>query len=147
MCESKVQAWVKPSASARLVSSTTRQAGGLVCRVTPKSMSASSILPGARYGGGRAEGYVDPAGDVALPAPYPRVLVAAPEPVRGGAREQGVETVGAESEYDEGDAEQGYLRRDHATRGVDELRQEGQEEERGLGVEHVDDHALGEHAR
>src|SRR5918993_5334679 len=44
MCESKVQAWVKPSVSARLVSSTTRQAGGAVCRVTPKSMLARFLL-------------------------------------------------------------------------------------------------------
>src|SRR5215204_6132549 len=44
MCESKVQAWVKPSVSARLVSSTTRQAGGSVCRVTPKSILARFLL-------------------------------------------------------------------------------------------------------
>src|SRR3712207_3463994 len=44
MCESKVQAWVKPRASAFFVSSTTRQAGGLVCRVTPKSMLARFLL-------------------------------------------------------------------------------------------------------
>ena len=34
-----------------------------------------------------------------------------------------------------------------AARGVDELRQEGQKEQRGLGVEDVDDHALREDAR
>src|SRR5919107_1735114 len=39
MCESKVHAWVKPRASALLASSTTRQAGGSVWKVTPKSMN------------------------------------------------------------------------------------------------------------
>src|SRR5918997_2420543 len=38
MCESKVHAWVKPRASALCASSTTRQAGGSVWKVTPKSM-------------------------------------------------------------------------------------------------------------
>src|SRR5215207_7041542 len=41
MCESKVQACVKPKPSAFLVSSTTRLAGGFVCSVTPKSMPLS----------------------------------------------------------------------------------------------------------
>src|SRR5215207_2131479 len=44
MCESKVQVWVKPRASALRASSTTRQAGGSVCRVTPKSILAPFLL-------------------------------------------------------------------------------------------------------
>src|SRR5215213_1128899 len=44
MCESKVHAWLKPRASALFVSSTTRQAGGSAWNVTPKSMSAPSLL-------------------------------------------------------------------------------------------------------
>src|SRR4028118_1603611 len=79
--------------------------------------------------------------------PKARALVSAPEPVGGRAGEQGVEAVGAEGDDDERGAEQGYLRRDRAARRVDELGQEGQEKERGLGVEDVDDHALREDAR
>src|SRR4051794_32654212 len=41
MCESNVHACVKPSFSARCVSSTTRLAGGSVWKVTPKSIVAS----------------------------------------------------------------------------------------------------------
>src|SRR5215218_7728128 len=44
MCESNGQACVNPSRSALCVSSTTRQAGGSVWNVTPKSMSAPSLL-------------------------------------------------------------------------------------------------------
>src|ERR671917_1959509 len=54
MCESKVHAWVNPSRSALCASSTTRQAGGSVWKVTPKSMSPLLLrglrLP-ARLGG------------------------------------------------------------------------------------------------
>ena len=42
MCESNVQACVKPRRSARWVSSTTRLAGGSVWKVTPKSMRVTS---------------------------------------------------------------------------------------------------------
>ena len=37
-CESNVHTWLKPCASASFASCTVREAGGLVCRTTPKSM-------------------------------------------------------------------------------------------------------------
>src|SRR4051812_46989972 len=46
-CESKVHTWLKPNSSAWRASSTTRQAGGLVWRTTPKS-TAGGALPGPR---------------------------------------------------------------------------------------------------
>src|SRR3990170_3681984 len=36
-CESNVQTWLNPWVSARRASSTVREAGGFVCRTTPKS--------------------------------------------------------------------------------------------------------------
>src|SRR5215217_102725 len=45
-CESKVHTWLKPNSSAWRASSTTRHAGGLVWRTTPKSTAAP--LPGPR---------------------------------------------------------------------------------------------------
>src|SRR4028118_743985 len=145
MCESKVHAWVKPSLSALCVNSMRRLAGGLVWRVTAKSNA--SVLSRSGDGGGGAQGPVDAPRGVASRAAEARALVSAPEPVGGRAGEQGVEAVGAEGDDDERGAEQGYLRRDRAARRVDELGQEGQEKERGLGVEDVDDHALREDAR
>src|SRR4028119_1047867 len=145
MCESKVHAWVKLSCSALCVNSMTRLAGGLVWRVTAKSNA--SVLSRSGDGGGGAEGEVDAAREVASRAPEAGALVSAPEPVGGRAGEQGVEAVGAEGDDDERGAEQGYLRRDRAARRVHELGQEGEEEERGLGVQDVDDHALREDAR
>src|SRR5579875_3681213 len=38
-CESNVHTWVKPNSSACRANSTTRAAGGSVCRTTPKSIS------------------------------------------------------------------------------------------------------------
>src|SRR5918995_2441307 len=146
MCESKVQAWVKPKASARLVSSTTRQAGGSVCRVTPKSMLPPSILPRAGDGGGRAEGYVDPAGDVTAQPPEALALAVPPQPVGRRTAEQRVEAVGEEPEGGERGAEYQHLRPGRAPRGIHELRQEGQEEERDLGVQNLHEHALREDA-
>ena len=43
MCESNVHACVKPSPSARRVSSITRLAGGSVWNVTPKSTAQSAV--------------------------------------------------------------------------------------------------------
>ncbi len=41
--ESKLHTWVKPFCSASLVSSTTRDAGGLVCSTVPKSITSLSF--------------------------------------------------------------------------------------------------------
>src|SRR5829696_1013711 len=146
MCESKVQAWVKPRASARLVSSTTRQAGGSVCRVTPKSMLPPSIFPGARDRCGRAQGYVDPAGDVAPYTSETLALALAFQPATRRAAEQRVEAVGEQPEDGERGAEDHHLRPGRAPRRIHELRQEGQEKERDLGVQDLHEHALCEDA-
>src|SRR4028119_281818 len=145
MCESKVHAWVKPSLSALCVNSMTRLAGGFVWRVTAKSNA--SVLSRAGDGGDGAEGQVDAPREVASRATEAGALVSASDPVGGCAGEQGVEAVSAEGDDDERGAEQGYLRRGRAAGGVHELREEGEKEERGLGVENVDDHALREDAR
>src|SRR5215212_8447133 len=142
MCESKVHAWVKPRASALLVSSTTRQAGGSVCRVTPKSMLPPSILPRARDRGGRAKGYVDPAGNVAPHPPEARVLTLPLQPTSGRAAEQRVGAVGTQSGGDKRGAEHDYLCPGRIARRIDELGQERQEEQPGLRVQRVHDHAL-----
>src|SRR5829696_3364686 len=147
MCESKVQAWVKPRASAFCVSSTTRQAGGSVCKVTPKSMLPPSILPGTRDRGCRAQSYIDPAGEVPLPASEARTPTLPPQPVSGRTAEQRVAAVGTQPDGDERGAEHHYLLPGRAPRRVHELGQERQEEERGLRVEHVGEHALQEDAR
>ena len=55
-----------------------------------------------------------------------------------------VERVGDEPEPDEDEAEDERLRPDTAAVGIDELRQEGEEEERRLGIEDVHDHAAHE---
>src|SRR5215210_9176975 len=145
MCESKVHAWVKPRASALFVSSTTRQAGGSVCRVTPKSMLPPSILPRDR--GGRTKGYVDTAGDVPPHPPEAPALTFPSQPVSGRAAEQRVGAVGTQPDGDERGAEHDYLRPGRTPRRIYELGQERQEEQRGLRVEHVHDHTLQEDAR
>src|SRR6478752_9045630 len=43
-CESKVHTWLNPWASASLASCTVRDAGGLVWRTTPKSMSLFPVV-------------------------------------------------------------------------------------------------------
>src|SRR5215217_1936213 len=147
MCESKVHAYPKPRSSALLVSSTTRLAGGLVCNVMPKSMPSSLIFPRARDRGHGTQGNQDAARDIPLSPPEGRTLHLAPQPAASRAREQGVEAVRAQGENDESSAEKQDLHPGCAARRVHELGQESEEEQRGLRVEGVDDHALREYAR
>src|SRR5829696_7171928 len=53
MCESNVHAFVKPSRSARRVSSTMRLAGGSVWNVTPKSIGSAVLVTGPGEGAPR----------------------------------------------------------------------------------------------
>src|SRR5918997_5541263 len=92
ICESKVQACVNPSRSARCVNLTTRQAGGSVWKVTPKSISSSSIFTGTRGRARHAERQVDPAGEVPLYTTEPTTPT--PEGHTGRPAEQRVEPVG-----------------------------------------------------
>src|ERR687893_854759 len=147
MCESKVHACVNPSCSALCVSSMTRLAGGLVWSVTPKFMSSLLILARARDGGGGAEGQVDPPRYVAPHPPEARARAPPLQPVCGRPASERVQAVGEQTEDGERGAEDDYLRPGGATRGVDELRQEGQEEERDLRVKYLDQHALRKDAR
>src|SRR5918997_6638607 len=134
ICESKVQACVNPSRSALCANLTTRQAGGSVWKVTPKSISSSSsIFSRTRGRTRRAERQVDPAGEVPLHSTEP--TAPPPEGRAGCPAEQRVEPVGQEPERGERRAEYEDLRPGVAARGVHELRQEGQEEQRDLGVE------------
>ena len=69
---------------------------------------------------------------------------AAAQPAGEGVGEQGVGGVRAERDQHEQAAEERDLQPRGAAARVDELRQEGEEEEGGLRIEDVDDDALGE---
>ena len=71
-------------------------------------------------------------------APVP----AAAQLAREQVGEQRVHRVRGEGDRREQHAQERDLRRDRAAARVDELRQEGEEEQRRLRVEHVDDHSL-----
>ena len=64
--------------------------------------------------------------------------------LRRAAGDQRPAAVEHEGNEDEADAEHAGLERDRSARGVDELRQECEEEQRRLGVEHVHDDAVPE---
>src|SRR5829696_6681036 len=81
--------------------------------------------------------------DVALDL---EIALALPQPLAGRAGDQGVAAVGDEAQGGEQQAEEDDLRHQMAAFGFDELRQEGQEEKRRLGVEQVDDEAVAEQA-
>src|SRR5262245_51191876 len=98
-------------------------------------------LRAARRGGGDAERDEDAAGDVAPDVPGP---AAAADAVGESGRDDGVGAVGERRDHDEDRPEQRGLKRDRAAVRVDELRQEREEEQRGLRVEDVDDRALPE---
>src|SRR5215210_3125932 len=110
-------------------------------------MLPPSILPRARDRGGRAKGYIDPAGDVPPHPPEAPALAFPSQPASGRAAEQRVGAVGTQPDGDERGAEHDYLRPGRTPRRIYELGQERQEEQRGLRVEHVHDHALQEDAR
>src|SRR5205814_9969555 len=94
-----------------------------------------------RLGQGRdgAEADEDRPGDVALQL---READAAAEPLTERAGDEGPGAVAEEPEEREEEAERQDLRPGRAAGGLDELRQEGEEEERRLRVEHVHDDAL-----
>src|SRR5215210_9247905 len=115
-CESKVHACVNPSRSARCVSLMTRQAGGSVWKVTPKSISSSSIFSRTRGRARRAGRQVDSAGEVSLRTAEPGAPP--PEGNAGRPAEQRVEPVGQEPERGERRAEHEDLRPRVAARGV-----------------------------
>ena len=91
---------------------------------------------------GDAEADVHAPGHPALAGHEPRARRPDPPPRR--ARGDGVEPVGHEAEHHEDEPERQHLRADGTTGGIDELRQEGQEEQRRLRVQHVDDGAVEE---
>src|SRR5262249_47255755 len=84
------------------------------------------------------------AADIALEL---EVAPAAAQPLTGGAGDEGVAAVGDEAQQGEEQAEEGDLACEMPARRLDELRQESEEEQRGLGVEQVDDEAVAEQAR
>src|ERR671913_1187354 len=100
ICESKVHACVNPSRSARCVNLTTRQAGGSVWKVTPKSISSSSsIFPRTRGRARRPEHQVDAAREVSV---HPTESTAPPSEGRAGCpAEQRGEPIGQEPERGE----------------------------------------------
>src|SRR5205814_5432262 len=106
-------------------------------RVAPPVKLIALNRPGQRRDG--AESDEDRPGDVAL---HLREADAAAEPLTERAGDEGPGAVAEEPEEREEQAERQDLRPGRAARGLDELRQEGEEEERSLGVEHVDDDAL-----
>ncbi len=97
------------------------------------------MRPGER--GHDAEADEDRARDVALNA---RPAAALPQGLSGRAGRQGPDRIRHEAEQHERQPEHDDLGRGPSERGVDELRQEGEEEQRGLWIEDVHDHALGE---
>src|SRR5919202_5042350 len=110
--------------------------------LAPRRQSACPAVAGER--GDHPEGDEGGADHVALAAEQPDVA-AQPRPQTPG--DQRVGPVGAQAEQHEHHPEGGHLERHRAAGGVDELRQEGEEEQRQLGVQHVDQHALVEQAR
>src|SRR4028119_410918 len=115
ICESKVQACVNPRRSARCANLMTRQAGGSVWKVTPKSISSSSIFPGTRGRARRAERQVDSAGEVPLHTTEPTTPPS--ESRAGRPAEQRVEPIGQEPEHGERCAEHEELHPRGAARG------------------------------
>jgi len=98
---------------------------------------------GAGEGRGYAQRDEHAAGDVALGAQPARVGA---EAVGDRAREDRPERVAERSHTGEENAEREDLCGDVSAGWIDELRQEGEEEEGSFGVEDVDDDALGEDA-
>src|SRR5262245_61822932 len=86
-----------------------------------------------------AEPDEDHAADVALEAEIGAALL---QPVAGSARGERVAAVADEAERRKQQAEENDLRGHVAAVDLHELRQEGQEEQRGLRVEQVDDEAV-----
>src|SRR4029434_5414903 len=72
------------------------------------------------------------------------IALVATQPLAGGAGQERVAAVGDEAEQGEQQAEEDDLRDEMAALGLDELRQEGEEEESRLGVQQVDDEAVAE---
>jgi len=96
-------------------------------------------VPGAGQGCGRAEPEINGGARVPLPAERPRP---AAEPVADRARGERVGEIDDEADGEEDGAEDQDLSPGSAAHRIDELGQEGEEEERDLRVEHVDEHAL-----
>ena len=71
--------------------------------------------------------------------------IAAEQITRGPGRER-EHPVAYDAETHEGEAENENLPMQPATRGIDELRQEGEEEDRRLRIEEIDDEAVTERA-
>src|SRR2546430_1244608 len=94
--------------------------------------SARSAALATGEGCRQSEPDVDTTGQVALMAGDGPVLA---QPASSSASQQGVGRVGADAEQHEDAPEQEHLVARAAVRGVYELRQEGQEEERRFRVE------------
>src|SRR2546423_186423 len=99
----------------------------------------SSLRPmRAGHSGRNTEADEDGTADPALDA-WEHAAPAQPLARSSGAERP--ERIGDEPEYEEREPECDDLERDAAVR-VDELRQEGEEEERRLGIQHVDDDSV-----
>src|SRR5205085_5673868 len=83
------------------------------------------------------------AADVALELD---VAPALPQPLARGAGDERVAAVGDEAQERKEQAEKGDLGREVTALGFDELRQEGEEEQRRLGVQQVDNEAVAKQA-
>src|SRR6266851_1921595 len=119
---------------------TTRRARKTSVGVMLESARAVGLLPvGAREGRRHAEPDVHASRDPAL---TPHELGIPVQPVRGRPRPPRVEAVRDHAQPDEEQPKAQDLGADVAARRHDELRQEGEEEQRRLGVEHVDDDAV-----
>ncbi len=116
--------------------------GSLAPSDAPQDDSVRCLFPlVAREHRGQAQPDEQRAADTALDL---EIALVAAQPLAGGAGQEGVAAVGDEAERGKQQAEEDDLRREMAALGLDELRQEGEEEESRLGVQQVDDEAVAE---
>src|SRR5882757_6535643 len=93
----------------------------------------------ASKGGGHTESDKHTTGEVTFPA---QVVTIALDPSPRRAGDQRIKTITRQTHQCEQQTEEGDLERHRAARGIDELRQEGQEEQRRLRIQQIDDETV-----
>jgi hypothetical protein len=94
------------------------------------------FAPVASKRGGHAESDEHATGDVTFPA---QVVTIALDPSPSRAGDQRIKTITRQTHQCEQQSEEGDLERHRTARGIDKLRQEGQEEQRRLRIQQIDD--------
>ncbi len=97
------------------------------------------FAPAAGKGGGHTESDEHATGDITFPA---QVVTIALHPSPSRAGDQRIKAITRQTHQCEQQTEEGDLERHRTARGIDELRQEGQEEQRRLRIQQIDDETV-----